>query len=184
MADLGETFDGDTIDTSAADLIPNGKVLAQAIEAEVKETKAGSGKILNVTFEIMEGPNEKRRVWDSFNYQNANQTAEGIARRQLAKFTKAISLGPFRDAEQLLFKPVIIDVGVQKDKSGEYPDRNNIRGYHAYAEHAPPARAETQRPANQSTGRSTQNGGSATTQNRAPAAGGRPWSRPGAAAST
>jgi hypothetical protein len=171
MADLGETFDGDTIDTSAADLIPNGKVLAQAIEAEVKDTKAGTGKILNVTFEVAEGPHEKRRVWASFNFRNASEKAEGIGRRDLAKFTKAISLGPFSDAEHLLFKPVIIDIGVQKGE-GTYPDRNCVRGYHAYAEHSPPARTTTARPA----------APAAATGGRAPTFAGRPW--PGRQAAT
>ena len=194
MADLGETFNGDEVDTSGctSGLIPNGKYAAHIIEATSKATASG-GKMLQTTWEITEGDFERRQIWRvNFNYRNNNPETEERARKDLSKMTKAIGIGAFSDTDDLLQRVCMIDVYSRANSDPERPHENAIRlyGYSPYTAQDPAPRATTQRPATQqrpadaSTGRSTHNGGSAATQRPAPAVAGRPWSRPGAAAST
>jgi len=140
MSDLGETFETEQMDLGD-DLIPAGEYIAQAIEAEVKETQSG-GKILTFTFDILDGEQQGRRLWERYNYVNQNEMAQRIARREMGRFAKAINLGVFKDTNGFLFKPVLIDVVIRKDKRGNYPDQNGVKKYRPVDDSMPPARSQ------------------------------------------
>ena len=128
MANLGNTFDPAEIPENerSFDVLPAGTYEAQVIESEVKDTKAGDGKMLNVTWEITAGPFERRKVWDRINIQNPSAQAQGIGQRRLADMCEAMGTGAIKDSEELHFKPCLVVLGIEKDKSGEYPDKNRV----------------------------------------------------------
>lgn len=130
-------------------LMPDGTYAAQVIESDVVPTKAGNGQILKLTWEIIEGPLERRRVWDQINIANQNAQAQEIGQRQLKRLCEALGLGPIGDSKQLEFKPVRIRVGTQKGEGG-YDDRNVVKGFEPYPGRGPgPARETAQNPAPQ-----------------------------------
>ncbi len=128
MANLGTTFDPEQIpeDERSFDVLPAGTYEAQVIESEIADTKRGDGKMLNVTWEITAGPFEHRKVWDRINIQNPSAEAQRIGQRRLADMCEAMGTGAIKDSEELHFKPCLVVLGIEKDKSGEYPDKNRV----------------------------------------------------------
>lgn len=172
MASLGETFYVDQMDLGD-DLLPAGVYMAQAIEAELKETQSG-GTMLTFTFEILDGEFQGRRVWERFNYVNANDMAQRIARREMGRFAVAAGMPGFADTEDFLWKPVRIDVTIRKDKNGQYPDQNSIKKFLPVDGGGAPqaaANAAPSRPAGNA------NNAAPPPQQRAASGGGRPWDR-------
>lgn len=172
MADLDMEFRPDDVpeDDRTFDPLPAGDYHMQVIESEIKPTKSGSGDQLVLTLEVIDGPNQNRRMWDRLNIRNANADAQRIAQRSLADLCQAIGLSALRNTEDLHFKPFIGRVTIKIDKSGEYSPQNRVR-YKARGGAASTARA-TQGSAPQQQ-RPTQN---QTPPPRQAASGGsRPW---------
>jgi hypothetical protein len=127
MAQLGQTFNpNDVPDGEPTDLLPSGLYHAQIIESDVVVAKSGRGQIVNLTWEILDGPHEKRRVWSRVNYLHENQTAQDIGQRFLKQITDALGLGPISDTDELMWKPVAITVGIEKSKDAAYGDKNKV----------------------------------------------------------
>lgn len=140
MADIGGTFDANTVDPSAPlDPLPAGKYLAKITESEVKETKAGNGKYLQFAFEVCDGQYKGRKTWSRLNLWNPNQQAQDIARRELSAIAHAVGVMTFRDSAALHNVPLVITVKCKKrEDSGEMA--NEIGGYESRAAlMAPPA---------------------------------------------
>ena len=71
------------------DLLPQGKYLVQVAEAEVKETKAGTGEYINVQFEVLQPAEyEGRKLWELFNIKNPSARAVEIGLGQLKHFLR------------------------------------------------------------------------------------------------
>lgn len=158
MAQLGRAFNRDEVpEGEPTDLLPNGTYTAQIIESSVVDTKSGQGQLVNLTWEIMDGPHERRRVWTRINYLHSNPVAQDIGQRELRKITDAMGINVFNDTDDLHFKPVLITVGVEKSKDANYPDKNKVTGAKPIGGAAqartsppaspPPAPASTARPA-------------------------------------
>lgn len=142
MADLGQTFDPASVppDDRDFDVLPSGNYEAQVIESSVAATKAGDGTILKLTWEIISGQFERRKVWQNLNIENPSAEAQGIGQRQLAQVCEATGAGAVRDSEELHFKPCLIVVGIEKDKTGQYQDKNKVNRVKPLGGAAPPAR--------------------------------------------
>lgn len=181
MADLGGTFDPNTIPESDNnfDPIPAGAYKVQATESEVVDIKSGNGQALVLTFEVVDGPYANRKLWDRLNIRHASEQAQSIAQRALADLFLATNTPPSRDSADLHFKPVMARVVIDA-KDENYAPKNVIKGYKPVPGGSPPpaqrAAAPAARPAAASTLRP------AARPAAAQAAGARPWSRPAAAA--
>lgn len=108
-------------------LIPNGWHRAWIIGTEMRKTAAGTGRFLELTWEIVDGDSEKRRLWDRHNVENPNEVAVKIAHEQLSAICHATNVLDFSDPGQLAGVVCMIKVGVEKKK--DQPDRNKIYGY-------------------------------------------------------
>jgi hypothetical protein len=143
--ELGFTFNANEVpeDERSFDLIPAGtRCWFEIIEADVVPTKNNNGKILKATAEIKAGVYENRKVWIQINVENANEQAQLIGQQELARLCKAVGKPIVSDTNDLMFAPFEGTLGVQKDKTGQYPDRNIIKTYHAPGS-APVARQAT-----------------------------------------
>lgn len=63
--------------------VPAGKYSAAVIEAEVKDTKNGTGQYVATTFRITQGEMEGRKVFHNFNIKNQNPDAQRIGLEQI-----------------------------------------------------------------------------------------------------
>lgn len=129
MAQLGN-FNPDQVQDEQRELLPPGQYIAQIIESDLVATKTGSGQMLKLTFEIVDGPLAKRRLWENLNIQNSNAQAQEIAQRSLKRICTAVGhQGVLSDSEALHFKPMRIRVSVEEDKSGQYGPQNRIKNF-------------------------------------------------------
>jgi hypothetical protein len=166
MADLGETFDPDTVPESEynGEPLPAGMYQVQISESEIAETKAGNGTMLKLTFDVIDGPFTNRKLWDQLCIRHTNAQAQTIAQRALADIFQATGTPPSRDSEDLHFKPMMVKVTIKQDET--YGPKNEIRAYKPLsAVSAPPAgKPAASRPA-----------AAPVASAAAKPAGGRPW---------
>jgi len=121
-------FNADDVPPSTGfDAIPAGKYKAVITESEEKKTKKGDGSYLQLTFTVIEGEYENRKLWARLNLNNPNDQAVGIARRELSAICHAVNVRQIKDATQIHDIPLIVRVSAKPDDSGEL--RNEIKGY-------------------------------------------------------
>lgn len=107
--------------------VPAGDYTVIVTESEVRETKNGTGKYLNLSLEIQGGQFHGRKLWDRLNLWNSNQLAVEIAQRQLAQACHAIGQLQVGDSTELHYKPMTAIVRVRTEEGRE--PQNEVRGY-------------------------------------------------------
>jgi hypothetical protein len=138
MANL-RGFDANQVEPSRTlDPLPAGKYLAVITESEEKPTKSGSGKFLQLTFQILEGEHKNRLLWARLNLHNPNATTVQIARAELSAICRAVNVRAPNDSAELHNLPLVIHVKCKKrDDTGEIT--NEIKGYSKKESLAAPA---------------------------------------------
>jgi hypothetical protein len=128
MANLNN-FDANQVDPSVAlDPIPAGKYIAVVTDSELKPTKAGGGKYLQLTFQVVDGEHKGRLVWARLNLENKNEMTVKIARAELSAICRAVGVMAPKDSVELHNVPIEISVGLKKlDYNCEVT--NVIKGY-------------------------------------------------------
>ncbi len=134
-------FNASAVETPSHDPIPAGEYVAIITASEMKDTKAGTGQYLELTFQIAEGEHEGRFAWARLNLVNPSEKAVQIALADLAAICKAIGIMQPKESSELHDKPLIIRIAVKKDGDGN--PRSEIKGYK-------PAAAAQQKPVAQS----------------------------------
>jgi hypothetical protein len=117
--------------------LPAGKYLAVITNSELKPTKAGNGSFLELTFEVIEGQFQSRKLWARLNLENQNALAVKIARAELSALCRSVGVMEPRDSTELHNLPLVITVKQKADADGEI--RNEIKAY-SKREAANPAR--------------------------------------------
>lgn len=176
MARLGNSFDATQHDTTQSDYaeLPNGVYRLEIEASDVGPTKAGNGTILKTTMVVIEPESHKgRKLFTTYNLENANPQAQEIGQKQFASLCRAIGVSSVEDSEELHFHAFTAKVGLGKAQNG-YPARAEVKRYYFDDEGNVPEPAidavQPQQPA-------------AANDNRAPAANdNRAASRPAAAA--
>lgn len=137
----------ENVDTSVSyDPVPAGEYVVVVTDSEVKETKTGTGKYLELTLEIQEGEFSGRRIWDRLNLWNQNEKTAEIALRQLAQLAKACGRGVIGDSSELHGIPVVAIVKVRED--AKFGASNEVKGYKPFQVTATtPARPSAAKPA-------------------------------------
>ena len=119
--------------------LPAGWYTANITDAEVKDTKAGTGQYIKCRYDITGPSHEGRVVFGNLNIRNPNPKAEEIGRQQLGDLMRAIGLASVTDTDQLIGGRCQIKLKVRK--SEEYGDSNDVQAWKA-AEGAPMPKAE------------------------------------------
>jgi hypothetical protein len=128
MADLNG-FDANDVEPAGEfEPIPAGKYVAVITKSEIKPTKAGDGRYLELTFQITEGEYKNRLLWDRLNLDNPNAQAVHIARAELSAICRAVEVMAPKDSVELHDLPLVVSVKCKKrEDNGEIT--NEIRGY-------------------------------------------------------
>ena len=113
---------------SKFDLIPSGKYKAEAIDASVSPTKNKKGQMLNLSFQItQEGEYQARYVFSHILFQHESAEAQRIGRQKIKDLCVACGITEnVTDVTVFCYKPILLQVGVERDASGEYPDKNKV----------------------------------------------------------
>lgn len=144
MAFLGEAFDVNTMPEGRSyDLVPEGWYNATIVKSELKDTTSGTGKKIDVRFDITGPTHQGRAIFAAINIRNQSQRAEEIGRQELGNIMRAIGLSQVQDSDQLIGGQLQIKVKVREpsaeDKAKGYTDsRNEVGGYKAIGGSAAP----------------------------------------------
>lgn len=115
-------------DVPAFEPVPPGKYLATITTTESCTTKAGTGTYLLLTFEVLEGPYARRRLWARLNLDNPNKAAVAFAMADLAQVCRAVGVLQPHDSSELCNRPLVVRVDLRRrSDNGEMV--NEIRGY-------------------------------------------------------
>ena len=122
-------FDANNVDPQIQfEPIPNGKYVAVITESEIKPTASGNGSFLKLTFEVIEGEHDGRKVFARLNLDNPNAQAVAIAQAQLSAICRAVGVMTPRDSEELHNKKLLVTVKVRENKeTGE--KYNDVSGF-------------------------------------------------------
>lgn len=137
MADLSG-FDANQVEpTGDFEPIPAGKYVAVITDSEMKANKAGTGSLLQLTFQVIEGEYKNRLIWTRLNLDHPNATAVQIARADLSAICRAVGVLSPKDSVELHNLPLVINVRCKKrTDTGDLV--NEIKGY-AKKDSPPPA---------------------------------------------
>ncbi|WP_066018129.1 DUF669 domain-containing protein [Endozoicomonas atrinae] len=123
MAQLG--FNTDDYDpTDDFEPLPAGEYLTMMTDASLDRTKAG-GLMVKLTYTVMEGQFEGRKLWSHHNIENRSPQAEDIGRKELAKIANAIGILAVTDTDQLLNQVVRIRIVIKNDPG--YGPKNEVK---------------------------------------------------------
>jgi hypothetical protein len=134
MANLGGTYDASQGEQmSERSVLPPGEYLAAIAKSDVSDTRAGTGRKLDLEFEVLDGPHKGRRFWTTLNLWNPSQQAVEIAQRELNTICHAAGKLRVTDSQELHSVPMLVKLGVDKND----PDRNVPKGYRPATAAAP-----------------------------------------------
>lgn len=129
-------FNASEITPQSFDALPAGRYLCVITESDIKPTKSGSGEMLKLTFEVIEGEYKNRKLWDRLNIVNSNADAERISRERLSAICHAVNVLTPKDTCELHDIPLCVTVRTKPNDDGELV--NEIRGYAPREKYAAP----------------------------------------------
>ena len=129
MVNLGDFNANDYQSNDAQDFapIPDGIYPASIIASEMKTTKKGDGKYLELTWQIISGAYANRRIWSRHNIHNPNPEAVKIAMGEVAAICRAVGNMQPRDSSELHNIPMQIRIKLKPDHNGEL--RSEVKGF-------------------------------------------------------
>ena len=147
MANLGEIFNVEFLPQgkTSFDPIPPGWYTVTIASAEVKATKNGTGQYIAIRYDVTGPTHQGRVIFGNLNIRNQSPKAEEIGRQQLGELCRAIGLAKVGDTDQLVGHGLSIKVDIEK--SEQYGDKNQVRGFKPVAGGAPPRAAMAAAPA-------------------------------------
>lgn len=107
--------------------VPPGDYKVMIEKVEVKDTKAGTGKYINLQMAIIEGEYENRKIFDMINIQNPNDTCVKIGLARLADLCRAIGVATINDTDELenacLSVKVVVERKIKDDENSEMANK-------------------------------------------------------------
>ena len=123
-------FDATTVEPSAPmEAVPAGTYPVRIAETEIKQTKNGNGRYLQLTLDIIDGQYKGRKLFDRLNLWNPNQQAVEIAQKTMSAICHATGIMQPRNHEELRGKT--LSAKVNQDNDPQYGARNEVKGYSA-----------------------------------------------------
>ena len=110
-------------------VLPPGIYTVIIVESEVADTKNSGGKLLNLTYQVVDGPYMGDSLTDRINIVNKSDVAQKIGLSQLKNICEAIGhAGQLKDSTQLHGKPLSVKIGIEsfKNKEGKELQSNRI----------------------------------------------------------
>ena len=107
--------------------LPAGEYQAIISQSEMKPTKNGLGKYLELKLQILNGQHQNRTLFDRLNLVNQNDVAVQIAKGTLSSICRAVGVLEPDDSLELHNKAMCIVVKIKNDQNGN--PQNEVKGY-------------------------------------------------------
>jgi hypothetical protein len=137
MADLGGEFDTTIHVSNKFECLPEGEYELMVTKSEMKPTSKGTGKILACTFTVVSGPQARKIMMTSYNWENPSPIAVQIGKGEFSDLCKAVGVLKPRDSQLVHNIPFIGKVTVE----GEYNKIKSYKRKDGQVAAAPPAAA-------------------------------------------
>jgi hypothetical protein len=111
------------------DPLPAGDYNVVIVNSERKKTKSGTGEMLKLELQVLDGKFQNRKLWDQLNIRNPSDVAQKIALGTLSSICRAVNVLTPRDSSELHGKPLTVRVRML-DRS-DYGPQNEIASYKA-----------------------------------------------------
>jgi len=132
-------FAGIALDANVAEsdgeftVLPAGKYKAATVDADLADNKAGTGKILKMSYQVMEGPYTGEKITDNINITNPSAQCQAIGQGTLKRICGMCNVVyPPQNTDGLMGKPMVITVGVEEftsNNTGKKLKSNKIKKY-------------------------------------------------------
>lgn len=141
MAFLGQSYNAAELPEGTGNFepIPAGWYNVTIANAELTDTKSGTGQYIKLRLDIMGPTHQGRVLFSNLNIRNANPKAEEIGHQQLGDVMRAIGLAVVEDTDQLLGGNLSVKVALKDDP--QYGPGNEVKAYKAIDGAASPAPA-------------------------------------------
>lgn len=124
---LDQVYNVNELPTDDRTPIPAGTYEVTIEDADLRDTKRGTGKYIALSLRV-EGPSHAgRMVFDNLNIRNQNPKAENIGLAQFGNLLRAIGLTSIQDTDQLIGHRVRANVKIER--SEEWGDKNGVKSY-------------------------------------------------------
>lgn len=147
MARLDFEFDSTQVEPSSPiELLPPGEYRVQIVRSDLKPTKNGLGKLLELEMDIVDGQFTGRKIWDRLNIVHEKAQTEEIAKRTLSAICRAVGVERLQDSEELHHRTMVCALKVTPDsRDKELPRdqqrmQNSVGGYKPVAGGTQPQR--------------------------------------------
>lgn len=118
--------------------IPEDDYLVEIKTAEIKVTKSGTGKYINLRMDVIEGKYTKRVLFAMINIKNDADRAEKIGRAQLGEIMRCNNIATLQDTDQLIGATMIVRVGIDEYKGEK---KNEVTSYRSASGASPMPKA-------------------------------------------
>jgi len=131
-------------------VLPAGTYKACIVGDELKDNKAGTGKVLLLKLQIIDGQFAGTVIKDYLNITNPNQTTQIIGQGTLKRICNICSVQfPPNDTAGLMGKPMSVKVRVEEftsDRTGKKLNSNKITNYDKFEQVPTQSQPQTQNP--------------------------------------
>lgn len=108
--------------------LPNGDYLVAITASEVKQTKRGDGRYLQLEMSVVDGQHKGRKLWVRLNLWNPNATAVEIANSELSAICHATGVMSPNDSSEMHDIPFVASVVCKQRQDGQGM-ANEVKGY-------------------------------------------------------
>ena len=117
------------------EVLPAGKYKIAIVGDELKDNKTGTGKILVIRLQVIEGQYAQEIIKDNINITNPSAVCQAIGQGTLKKICNLCNVQfPPTETTGLMGKPMVITVGVQdfvSNTTGKTLKSNTVKKYEA-----------------------------------------------------
>lgn len=130
------SFDLSGVKAQGNETLSAGKYVCNVTNAELKDTKSGTGQYIKVEFTVKEGESAGRKVWAQINVKNDNPKATDIGLSQLKALLVAAN-HPNPEKLGSVTELCGLTVGVKtKIKTDEYGEKAEVSYYYPLGKEA------------------------------------------------
>ena len=102
------------------DPIPEGKYPCAIVASAFESTKDGTGQMLKLELEVVDGQHKGRKVFARLNLKNKSDEAVRIAQAQLSAICHALGILKPKDSSELHNRPMLVTIKLRKrEDNGE-----------------------------------------------------------------
>jgi hypothetical protein len=131
MSELDDQMNFNANDTEIIpdfEILPEDTYLVTVDSLEKRTTRAGDGKYIAVSFDIVTGPLAGRKVFERYNIENQNPKTVAWAKSSFAKFLIAAGKPMIKTLGEVQGQTLYLKVGIT-EKKGTNEKQNVIRRY-------------------------------------------------------